>query len=107
MDFAIFFAATAAHGDHVRTVRQIDSEFFFERLAKFFAAHFLDELCKGATVTDLTQRKAAGPVYVGIIFVYRRAGLRLHKFRNNQKFKRLAGKRRAAEPFQIQHRNHG
>src|SRR5262245_32449193 len=102
MDFAVLFAATAAHGDHVGPIRQIDAELFFERLAKFTTAHFLDEPCKYTAVTDLAQRKAARPVDFGIIVVYRRARIGLHKLRNDQEFKRFAGKRGGAETFQIQ-----
>src|SRR5215831_1361784 len=46
VDFAVFFAATAAHGDHIGPIRQINVELFFERLAKYATAHFLDEPCK-------------------------------------------------------------
>src|SRR5919109_2278214 len=107
VNLAVFFAATAPHGDHVGPIRQIDTELFLKRLAEFVAAHLFDEFCKGRSVTDLTKRKAPGPVYFGIIVVYRRAHIRLHKFRNNQEFERLAGQRCGAEPLQIQHRNHG
>src|SRR5262249_45348093 len=71
------------------------------------AAHFLDQPRKSRSVRDLTQRKTAGPVYRGIIIVYRRARIGLHKLRNNQEFKWLTRKRRSAESFQIEHRNHG
>src|SRR5262249_24117981 len=107
VDFAVFFAASAAHSDHVGSIRQVDAEFFLKRFAKLIAAHFLDQLCKCRAVSYLAQRKTAGPLYWRIIVVYRRARIGLHKFRNNQKFERLASKRRGAEPFQIEHRNHG
>jgi hypothetical protein len=42
VDLAVFLAATAAHGDHVRAIGQIDVKLFFKRLAKLFAAHLLD-----------------------------------------------------------------
>ena len=103
MDFAVFFAATAAHRDHVGSICQIDSEFFLKRVTKLIASHLLNELCKCGSVTDFTQRKAAGPVNSGIIIMYRRARIGLHEFRNNQEFKRLAGKWRRAEPLQIEH----
>src|SRR3954471_11339694 len=106
MDSAVFFAATAAHRDHVGPVRQIDSELFLERLPKLVATHLLHQLCKSRAVSDIPQRKAAGPIDFRIIVVDRRARFGLHKFRNNQKFKWLAGKRRPAESFQIEHRNH-
>src|SRR5262249_59504111 len=61
---------------------------------------------KCRAVSYLAQRKTAGPLYLRIIVVYRRARIGLHKFRNNQKFERLACKRCGAEPFQIEHRNH-
>src|ERR1044071_7680971 len=66
VNFAVFFTATAADGDHIRPIREIDAELFLKRLAKLIAAHFLNQLCKCSAVTDLTQRKAAGPVYFGI-----------------------------------------
>src|SRR5215208_3897650 len=73
VDFAIFFAATAAHRDHVGPIRQVDAELFLERLAKLVAAHFLDQLSKCRAVSNLTKRKAAGSIYFGIIVMYRRA----------------------------------
>jgi hypothetical protein len=47
VDFAVFFAATTAHSDHVGPIRQIDAELLLKRLAKLIAAHFLDQPCKG------------------------------------------------------------
>ena len=44
MDFAVFFAASAAHRDHVRPIRQVDAELFLKRLAKLSATHFLNKL---------------------------------------------------------------
>src|SRR4026209_2914547 len=99
MNFAVFFAATAANGNHVGSIGQIDSELFLKRLAKFVAAHLLHELRKYRAVGNFAKRKAAGPVYLGIVVVYRRARIGLHEFRNNQKFKRLAGKRRLPKPL--------
>ena len=65
VDFAVFFAATAAHGDHVGPISEIHIEFLFEGSPKLIASHLLNELCKCRSETDLTQRKAAGPVTPG------------------------------------------
>src|SRR4029453_1200032 len=46
VDFAVFFAATAAYGDHVRSIRQVDAEFLLKRVTKLIASHLLDERCK-------------------------------------------------------------
>ena len=34
VDFAVFFAATAAHGDHVGPIREIHVEFLFEGVSE-------------------------------------------------------------------------
>ena len=48
VDFAVFFAATAAHGDHVGPIRRDRTlNFSSKALAKLIASHLLDELCKG------------------------------------------------------------
>src|SRR5689334_18199893 len=103
MDFAVFFAATAAHRDHVWPIRQVDLELLLESLSKFITTHFLHQLCECRAIANLAQRKAAGPIHVWIVVVYCRAGIGLHKFRNNQKFEWLASEWRRAEPFQIEH----
>jgi hypothetical protein len=46
VDFAVFFAATAAHRDHVGPIREIHVEFLFEGSPKLIASHLLNELCK-------------------------------------------------------------
>jgi hypothetical protein len=104
--FCRLFAATAAYGDHIGPIREIHVEFFFEGSRNSSLRISLDELCKGRSVTDLTQRKAARPVYSGIIIMYRRARVGLHKFRTikNSNGSRVSG---VAEPLQIQHRKHG
>src|SRR5207237_7345968 len=71
VNFAVFFAATTAHGDHVGPIREIHVEFLFEGSPKLIASHLLNELCKCGSVTDFTQSKAAGPVNSGIIIMYR------------------------------------
>src|SRR5215467_12047416 len=67
VDFAVFFAATAADSNHVGPILEIDGELFLECLAKLIAAHLLDQICKGRSVSHLTERKADRPVYLGII----------------------------------------
>jgi len=42
VDFAVLFAAAAAHCNHVRAIRQIHIELFLEHVAELFAAHLLD-----------------------------------------------------------------
>src|SRR5438128_7177684 len=106
VNLAIFLAATSAHGDHVRAGGQIDIEFFLKRFAKLVAAHLLDQPRKGRPITDLAQRKAAGAANVGIILVDCCAHLGSYKLRNDQKIKRLASERRAAEPLQSERRKH-
>src|SRR2546427_4473413 len=106
VNLAIFLAATSAHGDHVWAGGQIDVEFFLKRFAKLVAAHLLDEPRKGRPITDLAQRKTAGAANLGIILVDCCARLGSYKLRNNQKIKRLASERRAAEPLQSERRKH-
>src|SRR5262249_36244311 len=46
VDFAVFFATTAAHCDHVGPIRQVEAELVLKRLTKLIASHLLDQLCK-------------------------------------------------------------
>ena len=106
MDFAVLFAATASHGDHVWAICQVDIEFFLERFAELFAAHFSDERCKCRSIFNLAQRKAACAVNLGVVVVDGQARFRSYKFRDDQKLEWFTDKRRPAKPLQIQHRKH-
>src|SRR6266536_6379392 len=106
MDFAVLFAATASHGDHVWAIRQVDIEFFLERFAEFIAAHFSDERCECRPIFNLAQRKAACTVNLGVVVIDGEACYRTYKFRDDQKLEWFTDKRRPAKTLQIQHRKH-
>ena len=57
----IFLATTSAHGDHVRSIGQIDVEFCLERFAKLLAAHLLDQLRKCRAVSHRLEAESCPP----------------------------------------------
>src|SRR5437764_427396 len=106
VDLTIFLATTAANGDHVRAISQIDVKFCLERFAKLLAAHLLDQLRKRRAISHLSKVKATRPGNLGIILIDCSARLSLYKLWNNKELKRFTGERRGAKSLEIKHRNH-
>ncbi len=106
MDLAVAGVATAAHRRHRRPARQIEAEFFLERLAELVAFEFVEQRLERRTEADLVDRKASGRGDLRIIGVDRRKRRRTDESGNDQMRKRLVHERRGAESVKSQITRH-